>query len=139
MEVYDETLVFLDKLRMNPEIALTDDFYTESLIISNHLRAYGSKEVVKALRDAIMTLRKEKKECDSAIGELYERYMPCETIYDEEGKPIGEEPTPRIDMGEFEELLEMEKRKRVLPGRKMLELLSPAFESINKSIVTGRG
>lgn len=139
MEVYDETLTFLDELRMNPEIALTDDFYTESLKISNHLRAYGSKEVVKALRDAIMTLRKEKKECDSAIAKLEEKYMPFVSRRDDEGNLIGEEQELCIDTDIFDKYLETEEQKRTLSSKKMLELLNPVFEAINKSIVTGRG
>ena len=134
LAVYDEALALLDEFRVHPEVALDDDFYLDSLKLSNHLRAYGSKKVVNAFRDAMQVLRVSKREYDSAIADLHSRYMPTKPIYDDEGKLDHEEEMLLIDMEEFENLLEKEKTKRTMTGKQTISLLEPVFKAISKSI-----
>ena len=134
LAAYDEAIEFLDEFRVHPEIAFEDDFYLDSLKLSNHLRAYGSTKVVNAFRDVMQTLHVSKKEYDFAITDLRSRYMPIKPVYDGEGRLDHEEEVLLIDMEEFEIILEKEKTRRTMTGKQTIALLEPVFKAISKSI-----
>ena len=139
LAAYDEAIAFLDEFRTRPEYALTDDFFSTALRLSNHLRVYGSNEVVSEFYSAMQPLRRRKKEHDAEIDSFTRENWASRAFYDEEGMPFDYVDECRINEEVFYSTLENMKKEKVMSDREVLDLIEPILSSIHKSISSGRG
>ncbi len=135
--VYDELIAFLDSFRQNPELALNADFYSRLLVLSNHVRVYGSRSVVSAMQTMAESLNKDYASYICAYNELLEEhtYVVCCQPDDDRAPDYMEQ---RYDQ-EALEYREGELRKRYQKtGGEAYQLVKPVLEAIRKSACSGR-
>ena len=75
VETYDELISFLDAFRENPDWALCPDFYSKSLVLSNHARVYGSKGVQDAMRTMLTSLNKDYESYKRDLKDLHDKHF----------------------------------------------------------------
>lgn len=75
VETYDELIMFLDAFRENPDSALCPEFYSKSLALSNHVRVYGPKRVLDAMKTSLTSLSKDYRSYKSASEQLYAKFF----------------------------------------------------------------
>ena len=137
VQAYDEALEFLDEFRITPEIMFEDSFYIKSLRLSNHLRAYGSNNVVKKLSVMVETLHREKVQYQIAVKKLETKYVHVEVYDDEEGRQEREHYS--ISREELDNLIEREKEQRTPSGKQVLDLIRPVLAAIQHSVSKPKG
>lgn len=135
--IYDDLLAFLDSFRRNPDLALDEEFYSQSLVLSNHLRVYGSKAVVSAIKAMTESLYSDYYSYQGALNQLYvehTRRIPYQS--DPEQAPDYVE---QIDDPETLDQLEDELRNRYRKTQsEAFDLINPVLQSIQESAYSGR-
>lgn len=135
---YDELIEFLDLFRQNPDFTLEEGFYSKSLILSNHLRVYGSKNVVEAMKTMTQTLNKNFESYKKESGKLYREHVHTVVDYQSDTDFPPEESDQLYDPAAYE-YQEAELRKRYRKtGSETFDLIKPVLDAIHKSVYTGK-
>ncbi len=138
VETYDELISFLDAFRENPDWALCPDFYSKSLVLSNHARVYGSKGVQDAMRTMLTSLNKDYESYKRASEQLYERHLFA--IFHQPDAEHFSACADQVDdldahYKEEERKLRNSYRKN---EREAFKLVQPVLQAIRDSVYSGR-
>ena len=137
IEAYDELIDLLDDYRQFPMSALDDSFYTRAVKLSNHLRAYGSLNVVDKMGNFITELHPDYRKCSKEIDELYQKQSGTVTYVgspDEEPEivPILNEPIDAL-----EAKADKIKASYCKSDHEALLLVEPVLREVHKSVSRG--
>lgn len=135
--VYDDLLAFLDSYRGNPDLALEEDFYSRSLILSNHLRVYGSKAVLSSMQVMTESLRGDYVSYRAALDELrgeHTRVIPYQPDPDQAPDYVEQIDNPVV-LEQLEDKLRHQYRKS---KSEAFDLINPVLHSIQESAYSGR-
>lgn len=137
VETYDELISFLDAFREKPDWALCPDFYSKSLVLSNHARVYGSKGVQDAMRTMLTSLNKDYESYKSASKQLHDKHF-----YVVSYQPDDERPPELLE--QVDDLDAYEEEARTLRNsyrkneREAFHLVQPVLQAIRDSVYSGR-
>lgn len=138
VEAYDELISFLDAFRENPDWALCSDFYSKSLVLSNHVRVYGSKGVQDAMRTMLTSLNKDYESYKSASMDLYDKYLFAILHQpDAEHSSACADQVDDLDVHYKEEERKLRNSYRK-NEREVLNLVLPVLQAIRDSVYSGR-
>lgn len=136
---YDELIYFLDSFRQDPELALKDEFYCQSLAMSNHARVYGAPSVVKAMRTMMDSLHRDYESYKRASGELYKSHAYV-SMYRPDDEEEPSEYSEQLDDPDSYACQEDELKKRYLKTEgEAFELAKPVLDAIHDSVYLGKG
>lgn len=137
VETYDELISFLDAFRENPDWALCPDFYSKSLVLSNHVRIYGSKDVLEAMKTMLTSLNKDYKSYKRDFKDLHDKHFYTISYQpDDEHSPEYADQPDDLDACENEESkLRGSYRKN---EREAFNLVQPVLQAIRDSVYSGR-
>lgn len=137
VETYDELISFLDAFRENPDWALCPDFYSKSLVLSNHARVYGSKGVQDAMRTMLTSLNKDYESYKRDLKDLHDKHF-----YTISNQPDDERSPEYAD--QVDNLNAYENETSKLRGsyrkneREAFTLVQPVLQAIRDSVYSGR-
>lgn len=137
VETYDELISFLDAFRENPDWALCPDFYSKSLVLSNHARVYGSKGVQDAMRTMLTSLNKDYESYKRDLKDLHDKHFcTISNQPDDEHSPEYADQLDDLDACENEESkLRGSYRKN---EREAFNLVQSVLQAIRDSVYSGR-
>lgn len=137
VETYDELISFLDAFRENPDWALCADFYSKSLVLSNHVNIYGSKSVLEAMKTMLTSLNKDYESYKHDSKELHKKHF-----YTISNQPDDEQPPEYVE--QVDDLDAYEEEASKLRGsyrkneREAFKLVQPVLQAIRDSVYSGR-
>ena len=133
VETYDELISFLDAFRENPDWALCADFYSKSLVLSNHVRIYGSKGVLEAMKTMLTSLNKDYESYKHDSKELHNKHF-----YTISNQPDDEHPPEYIEQVDDLDAYEEEAGSYRKNEREAFKLVRPVLQAIRDSVYSGR-
>ena len=139
VETYDELISFLDAFRENPDWALCPDFYSKSLVLSNHVRVYGSKGVQDAMRAMLTSLNKDYESYKSASIDLYEKHLYAISHQPdvEHSSVCADQEEDDLD-GQYEDMERNLRKSYRKNEREAFKLVRPVLQAIRDSAYSGR-
>lgn len=138
VETYDELISFLDAFRENPDWALCPDFYSKSLVLSNHARVYGSIGVQDAMRTMLTSLNKDYESYKRASMDLYDKYLFAISHQpDAEHSSTCTDQVDDLDAHYKEEERKLRNSYRK-SEREVFNLVLPVLRAIRDSVYSGR-